>query len=481
MSQRLKRVASPKIGASIELALKKFNTMGPWIAFRKLCDRKWFTRGWIVQELLLPVKQKIFESGARGLIHQRKTVICRRETVRWEVFEALRGFLITHKWDELQQKEFAAKISANITGLYLHRGDLERVPGSEEPIYRRRKAPIRNLVYEFRDQNVTDPRDRIYAFLGLATASNDIEEKDFMANYKSPVATVFTDFATFLLTRNKPRDFPLRLLSACYRPQAPKPERKAGADSLKPTGSSVILGNMPSWVPDWTIWGFKRRFLMFEDILDAGCRFNATLGATAPKRPKIVDNRILIVIGIIIDTIHGIGIEPGKADATDSSGVYDFLREVRDLTDSEILLRGKFFFLTVVRGKSLTGEIQTEHLREMKLSWEDMIKKYNLVPDRYRTLEELDDAWGKTLCADQQGNTPSAMKDPFHAWRELCRLGIYRKKIPEEVNVKSLVDKAELLTKAHRQAIWARVPFITKDDKMIGITLYSVQEGMLCV
>jgi hypothetical protein len=39
------------------------------------------------------------------------------------------------------------------------------------------------------------------------------------------------------------------------------------------------------------------------------------------------------------------------------------------------------------------------------------------------------------------------------------------------------VDKTELFTKAHRQAIWARVSFVTKDDKMIGITLYSVQEG----
>jgi hypothetical protein len=113
----------------------------------------------------------------------------------------------------------------------------------------------------------------------------------------------------------------------------------------------------------------------------------------------------------------------------------------------------------------------------MELCWEDMITDHNLIPDRYRTLKELDNAWGKTLCANQQGKTLSAMKDSFHAWREVCRLRIYRENVPEKVKVKSLVDKAELFTMAHRQANWARVPFVTKEHKMIGITLYSVQEG----
>jgi hypothetical protein len=94
-------------------------------------------------------------------------------------------------------------------------GLLEIVRPERSPVaYQRRHIYIRYLVYQFQNQALTDPRDHIYAFFGIAT---DIQNTQLRADYNVSTAFVCAKFAEVLLSRNKARDRPLRLLSACYR------------------------------------------------------------------------------------------------------------------------------------------------------------------------------------------------------------------------------------------------------------------------
>jgi Heterokaryon incompatibility protein (HET) len=68
----------------------------PFLAFRHLCDNKWFTRGWIVQELLLPLTEEILKDGRKSFMLTRKTLICRRKDVPWILFSRLKSTVGLH-------------------------------------------------------------------------------------------------------------------------------------------------------------------------------------------------------------------------------------------------------------------------------------------------------------------------------------------------------------------------------------------------
>lgn len=56
------------------------------------------------------------------------------------------------------------------------------------------------LMYDFRRFECTDPRDRIYAFLGLA---NDVSNIEFVPDYSSPAREVFNRLVWALITAHK--------------------------------------------------------------------------------------------------------------------------------------------------------------------------------------------------------------------------------------------------------------------------------------
>jgi len=96
-------------------------------------------------------------------------------------------------------------------GLSLH----EIVRPERSPVaYQIRHISIRYSVYQFRNQALTDPRDHIYAFFGIAT---DIQNTQLRADYNVSIAFAYTKFAEVLLSRNEARDRPLKILSACHR------------------------------------------------------------------------------------------------------------------------------------------------------------------------------------------------------------------------------------------------------------------------
>lgn len=84
-----------------------------------------------------------------------------------------------------------------------------------------------DALHHTRSSLATDPRDKIFALLGLA-----FDGKHFVPEptYMGSVSDSFTEFATSLIESHEPLDF-------IY---------------LRSTTRGVMDGKLPSWVPDWT-------------------------------------------------------------------------------------------------------------------------------------------------------------------------------------------------------------------------------------
>lgn len=160
--------------------------------------RPWFTRVWVIQEVVLP---------ARG------TAYCGTKMLSWSAIEQFSSWNTTNKW--LQQLPFI--VSAPTVLMTEHHAEPQML----------------KLLIQARHCEATDPRDKIYSMLSLL----DTSDKQFILKprYEDPVAKVYTDCALALMA-----DSGYDLLSAVQ-------------------GGSEIDG-LPSWVPDWSVQP-KRKIL----------------------------------------------------------------------------------------------------------------------------------------------------------------------------------------------------------------------------
>lgn len=163
---------------------------------RELLDRPWWRRVWIIQEAVLARQVKL---------------ICGTETI---------------EWDDLDKIPQGGTLSKNKITAFGYRIDplFSWPDASYQAISRLRstklsqgnRASIYDLLYDFRSSECTDPRDRIYAFLGLA---GDIDGADLVPNYAQSVSEVYINTARALISHHKH----LRVLS-CTRPLGPAVE-----------------------------------------------------------------------------------------------------------------------------------------------------------------------------------------------------------------------------------------------------------------
>lgn len=127
----------------------------------------------------------------------------------------------------------------------------------------------------------TDPRDRVYALLGIA---NDDAAKDIVADYTLSCEQAFIMTARVLL-RHGHDD----ILSLCR-------QRRACTD-------------LPSWAPDWSadlrkpwsVWHINDRLFNASGVLDEGST-HAVLSDTLER----LDPQLLLK-GVIVDTIEDTG------------------------------------------------------------------------------------------------------------------------------------------------------------------------------
>ncbi|KAF1955262.1 hypothetical protein CC80DRAFT_549467 [Byssothecium circinans] len=209
-----------------------------WLGFIALINRPWFKRAWVVQEITL----------ARAAF-----VICGNKSFPWTKLSKTLSFIKATKWyhhlhteklrhiKSLQKnpgsykRVLQSRLDVGVGPLYLDATRLKMAVSDDSISQGENVRPaLRTLLDTHRFSKSTDPRDKIYAFLGLANKSMAPfrhEPTALAPNYNLSVQEVYTDAARALITSYRN----LTLLSHVEDP------------------SQRSISDLPSWVPDYSV------------------------------------------------------------------------------------------------------------------------------------------------------------------------------------------------------------------------------------
>jgi len=179
-------------------------------------DRQWWNRMWTVQEYL-PNVEKIFLCGdstfPSSVVSDLSTMRAMLETVS-----------LSHSEDcRITRPQFEAVFRMEYFRSFFHQSQSEGVP-----------LCVYDTLRDLRCRVATDPRDKVFAVLGL-TQADGCRDSLLSVDYSLSVATVFTNIAKYLL---KTRD---SLEWLAY----------SGTSSV----SDLQSRQYPSWVPRWEDMG----------------------------------------------------------------------------------------------------------------------------------------------------------------------------------------------------------------------------------
>ena len=155
---------------------------------RELLSRPWWTRVWIVQEAVVARKLVMMVGGdtfewehiERSLKRQRTAGVLSPSEGANQVFDVVVNPEVYSAQDETYQ------MISRLRFLWQHG---------------KTNVSIYQLLYEFRHLQCTDPRDRVFGCLGLATA--DGQNLGIRANYSSSTSEVFLDAALSITKETK--------------------------------------------------------------------------------------------------------------------------------------------------------------------------------------------------------------------------------------------------------------------------------------
>ncbi|KAF9631152.1 hypothetical protein BFW01_g2014 [Lasiodiplodia theobromae] len=237
-----------------------------WVAVGHLLKRSWFSRIWIVQEAVLAAKL-VMECGPM--------------TIPWEVLHAAAALCFMNGlWDPRIECPIAdQKTQKNILQL----GDL-RAKSWKDGRFSACDCMF-NLLQLFHQKDVTKPRDRLFALLGMA---QDEREDGLQPTYEGSDEDIIINYGSVFVKQG----YGLNLLC-----QARMAGRRKG---------------LPSWMPDLTAaiypktitaWG-ERPGEVRPGIASDG--FKAS-GNVSDLRNIKVDGKVLPLQGWVVDEISGIG------------------------------------------------------------------------------------------------------------------------------------------------------------------------------
>ena len=323
-----------------------------WTAWFKLIARPWFSRLWIIQELAA-IEQPF-----------SITMYCGNHTfLAADLFSSAiraRRAILDNLGSEMSdrvRREYAMQCLDKILLIFLIRD-----------LYQRKKSPTDNpkldflyLVSSTRSSHATDPRDRIYALLGVAAGKD--QRQALIPDYSKTASQVYKEFFKEFVEQNQD----LLIL----------------AHSMHPSS------DLPSWTPDWSYHGG----LPWEYVFRYGSwplplasfhtqRFRPTLNR--PAEFWFSDHLdIFYCKGLWIDTIstsHPLVKEKGlwemndkKDDAMDlMTGWLDFALEMPQ-ENPYISINGRFeaFCRTITADKVFQSRPDE---RPEEFEWEDLLK-----------------------------------------------------------------------------------------------------------
>lgn len=215
-----------------------------WYALATLTEKPWFTRAWVIQEAAL-AKEPIVLYGRADFGYRDLVVI-----LRW-----------------LNASSWAIKFG--LSSLFIHLDWADWRLNGHHPAYE-----FVDLLSHAALLSCSDPRDKVYAFLGHPLAYTLIHNNLVKPDYQKSTAQVYLELSRALITHTG-----LRVLSTVEHTQ------------------STILDNFPSWVTRWDV------SLVMNDIFRVpNTRFSASAGLTAGS--SFFAGYNLILQGIILDQVR---------------------------------------------------------------------------------------------------------------------------------------------------------------------------------
>jgi hypothetical protein len=275
-----------------------------WLGLVAFLNRPWFKRAWVAQETIL----------ARNVV-----VICGTAVISWAMISKVVSFLIATGWydqlhtekmktfDFIQKKPgpyrrlLEAKVDVGMAAIYLE-STRKGISTSGH------LALFRYLLQAHRYCKASDPRDMIYAFLGLAWK----ERKPFTShpsaivpNYEISVQELYTTVTKVFYQSYED----LKLLSHVQDP------------------TLSVIENLPSWVPDYSVELKPAPLSMRGD-----CKWNAA--GDLPWDPDwgMLNDCSLNVQGVRLDTVIETIVRPDESVHSDDywSSVFRLLRNIGD-------------------------------------------------------------------------------------------------------------------------------------------------------
>ncbi|RYP15780.1 hypothetical protein DL765_005506 [Monosporascus sp. GIB2] len=271
--------------------------------FLGLVDRRpWFSRVWIIQELAMARRDPL--------------VVCGRKSVSWSTLMKAWSFLARATFTEMGMVRRKGPQGGSQK---LPEGDLsgegleERGGGDVEvlgmikidvldDLYRTIKSQggesLRKLLMISKTSEATDPRDRIYALLGLLKpdALEAHSEDVIIVDYRKPTSEVYADAMAYLFAQG---DGPY-YLSYAFLPGVSAP-----APYIPGLPSKARQPDLPSWVPDFS------RQVTGKATRPSGDMFNppagpgaSGAGAGCKNGKRLEDGRTLQIEGLFVDTIE---------------------------------------------------------------------------------------------------------------------------------------------------------------------------------
>ncbi|KAL9120820.1 MAG: hypothetical protein Q9187_002625 [Circinaria calcarea] len=261
-------------------------TIGDWFKAAKLLERSYFSRLWMVQELVV-ARQVLLLCGAL-------------ETD----FRCLRDFIVTTfvyaaKPDAGAALENAQEIQ-NMGSLAIPMLQYSSRTGVDERII---LEDLSWLLWRTRSLGCSDPRDKVFAVLNISKTGARFSLK---ADYRMDLESVYSAAAREILEYGpSEHDMALNLFESLTHPMS---------------------SDLPSWVPDW-------RIANSSEIRIRGCRPVDATGLGRFRSTELYtsfpSNRRLELKGVIVTSINTVRKEPCDADTASKHSEFDFTESFR--------------------------------------------------------------------------------------------------------------------------------------------------------
>ncbi|KAK0614716.1 heterokaryon incompatibility protein-domain-containing protein [Immersiella caudata] len=274
-----------------------------WDALDDLLARPWWSRTWVVQEVW----------------HSQNAIIqCGGAMLKWKTFEKAMDY--QEGWDDVG-------CLVKGTSRWAYWDALKRRYGLAIHISKRRLlgSKLSDLLWNMWDREATDPRDKVFAVLGLVGDENI--ETQLQPDYTKSMNQVYREAAASIILGEKSLDI---LLAA---------------------SASGARDGLPSWVPDWRreandhrpalfINGSRMRTLLYYSGSTSVVEFHGHgYSASGKAEPEAHFDETLSVLharGLVFDTVAEVG--PACGPGVRASEVLESARSVLDRHENKSLL-----------------------------------------------------------------------------------------------------------------------------------------------